>query len=49
MKDNPLGWDSLESFQEASAAQNEESFQEQKRAIKLCIGVMNDYANIFRN
>ena len=22
MKDNPLGWDGLESFQEASAAQN---------------------------
>ena len=48
-KENPLDWDGFESFQEASAAQNEESFREQKSAIEICTGIMNEYANIFQN
>jgi hypothetical protein len=48
-KENPLDWDGFESFQEASAAQNDESFREQKNAIKICTEVMNEYANIFQN
>ena len=48
-KENTLDWNGLESFQEDSADQNKESPQEQTRAIKLCIGVMNDYTNILQH
>ena len=47
-KENPLQWNSFESFWERSEIQSEESFQEQKRVIKFCTDPINDYCNIFR-
>eukprot|EP00957_Ditylum_brightwellii_P201974 15328020-Ditylum_brightwellii.AAC.1 len=48
-KENPLQWNGYMLFNEPSTAQNEESFQEQQCAIKLCTKTVNKYSNIFQN
>ena len=46
-KENPLDWNALESFTEPSSLQNDLSFAEQRKAIKIFTEAINDYANVY--
>ena len=45
-KENPLEWDGFESMKEPSKIQNNDSFQEHKFAIKICIDAIKYYSNV---
>ena len=48
-KETPLNWNAYESIQNPSPVQNDNSFKEQKFAIKVCIDAIDNYNDMFQN